>query len=585
MKIISLNTKTIYEIEPQRSGENNMQCPECSKSRKKQKVKCFSWNNEKNTGYCNHCNTAFVQYKPFKEDKKYFIPQWKNITDLTDKAVKYFTSRMISQETLNKMKIYSDKHYMSGLEKEVEVICFPYFFEGNLKNIKYRGAEKTFQLVKEAELLFYNIDCVFNFDEIIIVEGEFDCLSFIEIGYDNCVSVPNGARFNDASFIDNYIEIFNDKKIIIAVDNDLPGTDLKNELIRRFGAENCKVINFEDCKDANEVLINKGGLYLRELIKNAKEIQLSGIINLDDNYNDIYNQFLHGLPDGKKINCKIDELLTWEKGRLVIWSGIPSHGKSEAVDYVNVRLNLLHGWKVAYFSPENFPVSYHYSKIAEKIAGKAFKAGYFDEEIFNSVYDYIKDNFFFIYPEDNFKYENILEKAKYLIKRRGIDVLVIDPYNNLEHLKSKNESETEYINRFLGDIRNFGKRNNILIHLIAHPTKMKINNETGLYYIPTLYDINGSANFYNRADYGIIIYRYFDENNPKTLFIAQKVKFKHWGRGGTCELRYNYNNGRFESIESMVDMWDNSNWLSGKFGNETEKKDFWYDNEAKEIPF
>ena len=85
----------------------------------------------------------------------------------------------------------------------------------------------------------------------------------MEVDFENVLSVPNGASGKDLVFIDNYIELFTGKKIIIAVDNDLKGSDLKNELIRRFGSENCLLVNFEDCKDANEVLIEKVGDFAR----------------------------------------------------------------------------------------------------------------------------------------------------------------------------------------------------------------------------------------------------------------------------------------------------------------------------------
>lgn len=561
MKIISLKTKQVYELNVNKDGENHIKCPECSHLRKKKSSKPFMWNNTKLVGHCYHCDTTFVEYKPFKTEKNYIVPEWKNITTLSNKAVKFFISRMISQGTLIKMRIYSDKHFFPQIEKESESICFPYFFNEKIKNVKYRGAGKMFCLEKDAELVFWNLDCVSKFETIIIVEGEIDCLSLIECGFENCISVPNGANCKDMPFIDNYIELFQNKKIIIAVDNDIPGTDLKNELIRRFGTENCLTVNFEDCKDANEVLCEKGGLKLREIIENAKEIPISGIIDLEDNYDDIYNLYLHGLEKGKTIGIpEIDNLITWELSRLAIWTGIPSHGKSAIVDLINVLLNIRYGWKVAYFSPESYPMKFHYARLYELISGKRFKAfGVPDNIEYEQIFNHINDNFSFIYPDDNFKVENILEKAQYLVRKKGINILTIDPYNNLEHTKNKGESDTDYTGRVLFELIKFGKKNNCLVHLVAHPTKMK-KQQNGLYETPNMYDINGSANFYNRADYGICIYRHFGDD-PKIDFNVLKVKWKHLGEGGTSQFRYNYNNGRLENINSTVDYWNKNNYL------------------------
>jgi twinkle protein len=147
------------------------------------------------------------------------------------------------------------------------------------------------------------------------------------------------------------------------------------------------------------------------------------------------------------------------------------------------------------------------------------------------------------------KLETILDKAKYLIKKSGIKVLVLDPFNKIEHQRNRNESETEYISRALDMLINFARKNSILVILVAHPRKMQKNG--GVFEIPTLYDINGSANFYNKADYGITVYR---NNNEGTSEIhIQKVKFNHWGQGGTATMKYETISGRFVAWDSETE--------------------------------
>lgn len=593
LKILSLTTKIVYDIEAAKPGENQMPCPECSQNRKSsnRKKKIFSWNNIKKTGNCVHCGASFVEFKPFKEQKEYKAPVWKNITSLSNKAVKWFNGRMISQTTLNKLKVYSDTEYMPQFGKDIEVICFPYFKDDRLVNIKYRGAEKSFKLYKDAELIFYNFNAL-KHQEIIITEGEIDCLSLIDIGFENVISVPNGAGSKSLEYLDNCIELFDQKTIILATDNDIKGLELRQELIRRFGQEKCRVVNFNDCKDANEVLQKHGGLELRKCIETALDIPVEGIVNINNQYDAIYDLYVNGLRPGLTVGIsELDKIITWESSRLLTITGIPSHGKSEFLDDILIRLNLRNGWKIAYFSPENYPIQYHFSKVASKLNGKEFTAKKMDSQLFEITYDYILDNFFWIYPEDDMTIENILIKAKHLIKKSGIKVLVIDPYNKLEHVKNRNENETEYISRFLDLLANFAKKNDILVCLVAHPRKMeKLANKK--FDIPTLYDINGSANFYNKTDYGLTVYRNFgDKDSPENHIeiYVQKVKFKHLGQTGVVDLRYNYVNGRFEDFDKDVDHWDYSNWLEKpKSVNTIEPdEDFWDQPTApdKEVPF
>lgn len=561
MKILSLTTKQTYEIEPRKNGENISTCPECDANRKHRGKKSFSWNNSKKTGYCQNCEAKFVEFKPFQEKKEFIVPSWKNKTDLSEKAVKWFEGRSVSQKTLLKMKIYSDVEFMPQTGNNRNVICFPYFIDTKLVNIKYRDAEKNFKLVKDAELVFYNINALKNNTSIIITEGEIDCLSYIEVGIDNCISVPNGAGSRNIEYLDNYIDLFDSiEKIYLATDNDIKGIELREEFVRRFGSEKCYIVNYKDCKDANEYLGRYGGIMLSKTIQEAVEIPIEGIVNLTSMYDDIYAMFSEGLKPGKSIGfSEFDDKVTWELGMLAVFTGIPGHGKSEVVDFICTKLNIKHGWKIGYFSPENYPIKYHYSKIASKLTGKQFKAGYITQDEYEQSFEYIENNFFFIFPEDDMSFENILIKAKYLVKKNGIKVLVIDPYNKLEHLRERGETETEYISRFLDKIKTFARVNNVLVILVAHPRKMEKDKQTGFYQKPNLYDINGSANFYNKCDYGISVYRTYSDNVVSVDII--KVKFRHLGDGGMIDLHYNYINGRYERVDCTIDYWDNKSYL------------------------
>lgn len=556
MKIQSSNTKQIYSFEPGNKGEERHLCPECSHNRKKKNDKCMAWDNKGKRGYCHNCTTSFFEYSPH-EPKQYNIPTWKNLTKLSDKAVKYFESRMISQKTLIKMRVYSDNEYMPQFESEIEVICFPYFFNDKLINIKYRGAKKSFKLVSGAELIFWNINCLNNTKDIIITEGEIDALTFIENGFDNTLSVPNGANKN-LDYLDSCIELFKPvEKIYIATDQDTKGLELRDELIRRFGPEKCYVVSFKECKDANEYF-QKYGDPFKDIISEAKAVPVKGIIEASSFYSDIRDLYENGIQKGKEVGLQIiDDRITWETGRLAIVTGVPSSGKSEFVDYIVTRLNIKHGWKSAFFTPENYPLKFHYAKLYEKLIGKKFSKYKSAELEFDMAYDYVRDNFFYILNEEDLTIKSILDSAKILVKTRGIKVLVIDPYNKLDHKYT--DSETQYISRFLDQIITFAKINDILVFLIAHPVKMQKTN--GKFEVPSLYSISGSANFYNKTDYGLTVHRKSGDDGVMINQIevhVQKIKYKHLGEQGIIDLYYDYDSGRFNRGEGC----DLSNWLT-----------------------
>lgn len=516
-------------------------CPVCQVGKKTNAS--LSWNKEKEIGHCHKCDNTF--FKEFiKQEKEFVKPEFKNNTSLSDKAVGWFRTRGISQFTLRDMKITEGLEWMPQKGKEVNTIQFNYFNDEELINTKFRTGDKNFKMVSGAELILYNLNAIKETEECIIVEGEMDALTLIECGFKHVVSVPNGAnkKNNNLKYLDNCIEFFeNKKKIIIATDNDIPGQKLRTELSARLGVEICYKIDFAELKDFNDVLVNKGKDEVISILSNAVAFPIDGVYSATDYINELTSLYENGMQKGLTIDNELDEFISFETQRLYTITGIPGHGKSEFLDFIIERLNIKHGIKTGYFTPENRPLQLHIAKMSEKIIGKSFSKEWMKKEEFEMAINHIKENFFYIEPKDNFSLETILQKARHLVFTKGIKALIIDPYNKLEHNITPGQSETNYISKFLDVLINFAIRNNIMIFLVAHPTKIPKENKK--FNVPTLYDIAGSAHFYNKTDFGICVYR-DKETNIATVHI-QKVKFKHLGTEGTCPFEYNVINGRY----------------------------------------
>src|SRR6185369_14227298 len=260
MILINLDTKKEYFIPLKKtSGEELHTCPECSETRQKKSVKCFSFNHDKNVGHCNHCQITLLIKKEFEIKKEYKKPEWKNTTELSTNLIKWFEEkRGINQNTIKEFKITEGLEFMPQLSKEANTIQFNYFRDKEIINIKYRDARKNFKLFKDAELVFYNINSIKDAKEVVICEGEIDAMSIHQSGFKHVVSVPNGAGTGkiNLEYLDNCIEYFSNKeKIYLATDNDLAGRNLQEQLSERLGKERCYKIQFKDCKDANECLV------------------------------------------------------------------------------------------------------------------------------------------------------------------------------------------------------------------------------------------------------------------------------------------------------------------------------------------
>lgn len=574
-----------------RSGNVKTFCPKCHLERRDKRDKSLSVNLDKGVWNCHYCSWAghleydeqekqkwmeqqyWYQRTKIRQKPLYKKPKPRPHAPMSSKALAWFNSRGISEETVLELKITEGLEWMPQKQGQANTVQFNYYHNGELVNTKFRTGDKCFKLVSGAELLPYNIDAIKGQKECIITEGEMDALSFYECGRHDVISVPNGANAN-LDYLDDYIEeYFEDKETIyIASDTDTKGVVLRDELLRRLGVERCRVLEYgEGCKDANEHLMKYGRESLLQCISSAPEIKIEGVFTVQDFEQSLDALFDSGWQKGVTIgHDNFDRLCSFETKRLCIVTGIPGSGKSEFIDEIAERLNMRYGWRFAYFSPENAPLAYHASKLIEKFTGKRFNRQSLSYGEYKQVKEHLETDFFFISPTDSYRVDNILEKAKYLVRRRGIKALVIDPYNRLES-EQGGRSETQYISELLDKLTNFAQRNDILIILMAHPTKQP-KNKDGVIEAPTLYDISGSANFFNKADFGIVVHRNRLDNTVEVHI--QKVKFRHLGECGTALFKYNLNNGRYTPYTNGIEpIWDNENHIQAEIRQRQQEAD------------
>ena len=579
---MEIDYKKLKDLGIVNDGKKKQFCPECHANRTDKRDKSLSVDWEKCIAHCHYCGKSFFfgktekmaytpQPKNRQEAKTYRKPgRLTNEEPLDENMCRWFSDRGIPAEVAEAEGIIKVCRKMPQTGQVEKCIVFPYTVEGELANRKYRDGAKHFMLEKDARLVPWRIDHIRYTPECIITEGEMDALSFIVAGRDDVVSVPNGAQKN-LTWLEDFIEthLENKTRIYIAADTDSKGLELRAELIRRFGEEKCRIVTYgEGCKDANELLQQGGVAALRTAIEEAQEVPLEGVFTAGDVRGELEALFEKGLQKGATLDMgDLDNLLSVEVGRLMIVTGIPGDGKSEFLDEMAVRLSLRYDWRCAWFSPENFPVTLHHPKLMEKLIGKRFKQGTMTPMEFDAAVRYLSRNFFDILPEEGYRVDTILEKAEALVRRKGIRVFILDPYNCLEHQIPTGQSETQYISEFLEKLRSFAHRRQVLVVLAAHPTKMKKDPISGKYPVPTMYDVSGSAAFFNKADFGLAIER--DRTQGVTRIHVQKVKFRHLGQLGVASFRYNLFNGRFVNFREggTPDIpdgpvnWDNENWL------------------------
>lgn len=557
-----------FNIEvPQTGGtERFTTCPQCSASRKKKNAKCLSVNIEKEIWHCHHCGwkgtlKAGEANRPKTDRWKpaiYARPEFMELHS-DNRLYEFFADRGISVDVLSRYKVQLAVEWMPSLEERVPVIQFPYFRDGHVINIKSRTLiGKEFKQVFDAEKILYGLDDIKGLHEAIIVEGECDKLALAQAGIYHVLSVPDGAPPENAKplakkfeYLENCeLQLSELTKIILAVDSDAPGQALERELLRRLGPERCWIVRWpEGVKDANDMLLAHGIDGLCAAIDQAHPTPIEHVLSMADLSEAVMTYYHTGRQRGFSTGWQnVDELFTVAPGEFTVVTGIPSHGKSEFIDALMVNMISQHGHVFGICSPENRPTPLHLAKLAEKIEGKPFLPGPTErmspEEVYHAM-DWLTPHLYVIDSPEPLSILEVIEKAKALVLQKGITHLVLDPWNEFDHQRPPNQTETDYISQSISHMKQFGLRHAVHLFLIAHPTKL-IKDKEGKYPIPTPYDIAGSANWRNKTDNAITVWRPKLDVDPHYSEIhITKIRRKQNGHIGSCAMQWDPLCGRY----------------------------------------
>jgi twinkle protein len=481
--------------------------------------------------------------------------------------------RKLSCDTIVKFGIYTGRAHERGEvipDAAGNVLVFPFLERDQIVNEKYRAPEKKFWQRSGGRRTFWNSDILDDpgvaegREALIITEGEIDALTAIDNGFPFTVSVPDGAPAvaegedpEELKPIDsedkgkfeflwnNRERLKNIRRFIIAVDNDLPGKRLAAELVRRLSASRCWFVAYpEGCKDLNDVLVRHGPEAVADVLNGAKPYPVRGLYQLlDYPAREPLRTFRTGW-------WTMDQNLRLWLGEFMMVTGIPGHGKSAWVNNLLFNLAQAYGWRAALFSPEEPTVP----QLRDK-----FRRLYLDRTPTQSEYgpiseadSWINDHFVFIDADptgkidDDYDLDWVLERGTDAVLRHGIQALVIDPWNEIEHAKRRDESMTEYHGRAIRAVKRFGQQYNVATIVVAHPTK-EVGRD-GKSRPPTPYDTDGSAHFFNKADHFVIVHRP-DESLDESHIRIAKVKFEGTGEKGMVRMKFDRASGRFGTMD------------------------------------
>ncbi len=476
------------------------------------------------------------------------IPDAASVAGLHPRHAEYLEKRGIRSDTAESLKVHTKQDARGNW------LVFPYRLDGKVVNRKYRlTSEKQHQMDTGGTLCLWNADVlksprVAEGESVIITEGEFDALMAIECGF-LATSVPNGApseKIADPVNSNRYKFLWETEKdleavkhFILATDGDGPGQVLAHDLAAILGADRCSFLEYpEGTKDLNEVFDLLGYDGVRGVIDAAKPFPVQGLHEFFD---------FPDMPEISGMETGIDALegkMQIVLGTLTVFTGYSNMGKSTVINTM-----------IAHCAANNVPVciaSFEtltrpilmdgIAKALVGIPGADFYKSVDRQRAYQRVNSMVKVISNSLDEDLEFTIDTFLETARVAVVRDGCKVVILDPWNELEHTRGQ-LSITEYIGRSLRRVKAFIRQHNVAFWIVAHPTKpIKGTND-----MPSLYDISDSAHWANKADYGLVYHRPDKEVNEAELAVV-KVRMGLPGQVSCATVKYDHRFSRINGV-------------------------------------
>lgn len=268
---------------------------------------------------------------------------------------------------------------------------------------------------------------------------------------------------------------------------------------------------------------------------------------LDDIFASMLENFKRGVPLAPTTRFpETDEYWRWKKGDLALFTGYANWGKTFYVLQMMLTKSIWDGWKWGIFCPENYPANDFYDDIVEMYVGKWLRE--MTEQEYIDACAFISEHIFYVYPEDSHDINSIHEKFRYLVMKKGIDGVLVDPFNQLDHNQKGYQREDQYLSDVLKDMKRFALLNAIVYAYITHP-KNPTYGEGKVLPVVDMYDLHGGSMHGNKVDLIVSYHRprfHEDKNSPEVEVYVQKIKRKRTGgKLGNFPITLNWRQKRY----------------------------------------
>lgn len=413
-------------------------------------------------------------YMPKKRPEPKVERQGPNaIQKLNKRSIDYAFSRGLTEETLLKAECGStDTH-----------IAFPHWdCDGKLVLVKYWSCDDQKHMFTNADpvpTLFAKklVDPVKSGSTLIICEGQWDALTWIQLGYP-AVSIPSGANNHEWIAEDwNFLNCFS--QIYLDFDDDQVGREAEAVVKTRLGIEKCRSIRYR-FKDANDALKAGEEQVLHDAYAAARDAPIERIVKAEDMKSKVKERLNKTHMQGGTPFFLRQLPFEFRPHEISLWYGLTSQGKSTMVsNQVCFSASLGNKIMVASFE-QSTPMT-----MAAMLMQFSGDADVGQDPNFDLIFEALASNVLFFDSMQRTNPDELLATMELAHRQLGVTEFVIDNIMTLEVDRQDNTAQAAVADKF----RVFAAKFPVHLHLVAHPRKPS----DGVSKPPVIQDIRGAS--------------------------------------------------------------------------------------------
>lgn len=479
---------------------------------------------------------------------------------LSDRGVAYLANRGISVDTAVRYELFTARghdgaHAEPTADDAADYLGIPFFRGGERVWVQFRDMrenvphEQRYMAPKGTKPAIWNFDAIddpgLDGKALSICEGPLDAIAVCEAGAQRVIGIPGAGNFGLVEAAET--EFAEVDSIILITDADADGEKLKNRLLDILSAARCKGVKYPaGCKDAGEVLQHHGRDGIRAMLKSAAFVQVPGYFRARNAPRRAPLEVMKIASFGAEFQSHIGIC----RRQLSIWTGEPGGGKTTLVKAVLWALAKEHGWGSAPAFFEDDTWAHTIPDMQRLYFGREPAT---DEES-ELALDWVDKNIGIIEAPDDqdATIEYFIEAAKAAVTRDGVSIVVADPWSQFE-IQDARFSETEMTRRYIIKLRDFAKRFNVHVAIVAHPRKH--NEYGGTEKMATGNDVAGSLHFRGRCDLGVTIAKDTKAENIANVLVWKVRRAREMGKEGQFSLQFDDVSGRYSHISQEERAW------------------------------